>query len=113
MSGPARELPRWVDIGLIPLLNLLAALIITGLVFLAIGESPLESLGIMLNGAFGYGSGLGYTLFYIKGTLPPHIGMDQVYRGVMPFFFLQLLGLAICLAWPDLVTTLPRMMLAR
>jgi simple sugar transport system permease protein len=64
MSGPSRELPRWVDIGLIPLINLLAALIITGLVFLAIGESPLESLGIMLNGAFGYGSGLGYTLFY-------------------------------------------------
>ncbi|WP_368912108.1 ABC transporter permease [Taklimakanibacter deserti] len=64
MSGPQRELPRWVDIGLIPLINLLAALIITGLVFLAIGESPLESLGIMLNGAFGYGSGLGYTLFY-------------------------------------------------
>lgn len=55
----------------------------------------------------------GYTLFYIKGTLPPHIGMDQVYRGVLPFFFLQLLGLAICLAWPDLVTTLPRMMIAR
>lgn len=55
----------------------------------------------------------GYTLFYIKGTLPPHIGMDQVYRGVLPFFLLQLLGLAICLAWPDLVTTLPRMMIAR
>ena len=64
MSGPSRELPRWVDIGLIPLVNLLAALIITGLVFLAIGESPLESLGIMLNGAFGYGAGLGYTMFY-------------------------------------------------
>ncbi len=64
MSGPSRELPRWVDIGLIPLLNLLAALIVTGLVFLAIGESPMESVRIMLNGAFGYGSGLGYTLFY-------------------------------------------------
>src|SRR6478609_3221316 len=64
MSGPSRELPRWVDIGLIPFVNLLAALIITSLVFVAIGESPLESLAIMLNGAFGYGAGLGYTLFY-------------------------------------------------
>lgn len=64
MSGPSRELPRWVDIGLIPLVNLAAAFLVTGLVFLAIGESPLDSVVIMLNGAFGYGSGLGYTLFY-------------------------------------------------
>ena len=64
MSGPSRELPRWVDLGLIPLINLIAAFLVTSLVFLAIGESPLESVGIMLNGAFGYGSGLGYTLFY-------------------------------------------------
>ncbi|NBS65594.1 MAG: TRAP transporter large permease subunit [Betaproteobacteria bacterium] len=40
----------------------------------------------------------GYTLFYIKGTLPPHIGMDQVYRGVVPFFLLQILALLIVLA---------------
>jgi simple sugar transport system permease protein len=48
-------LPRWVDIGLIPFINLLAAFIITGLVFVAIGESPLERQAIMLNGALGYG----------------------------------------------------------
>jgi general nucleoside transport system permease protein len=64
VSGPSRELPRWVDIGLIPLANLLAAFLVTGVVFLAIGESPLESVAIMVNGAFGYGAGLGYTLFY-------------------------------------------------
>jgi len=55
----------------------------------------------------------GYTLFYIKGTLPPSIGMDQVYAGILPFFLLQALGLAICAAFPDLVTWLPRMMSAR
>lgn len=64
MSGPSRELPRWVDIGLIPFVNLSAAFLVTGLVFLAIGESPVDSVIIMLNGAFGYGTGLGYTLFY-------------------------------------------------
>ncbi len=52
----------------------------------------------------------GYTLFYIKGTLPPHIGMDEVYRGILPFFLLQAAGLAICAALPGLVTALPRMM---
>ncbi|WP_207484206.1 TRAP transporter large permease [Arenibaculum pallidiluteum] len=52
----------------------------------------------------------GYTLFYIKGTLPPHIGMDTVYRGITPFFALQVLGLLICAALPGLVTWLPRLM---
>lgn len=28
----------------------------------------------------------GYTLFYLKGVLPPEIGIGQVYRGVLPFF---------------------------
>jgi tripartite ATP-independent transporter DctM subunit len=55
----------------------------------------------------------GYTLFYIKGTLPPHIGMGAVYAGVMPFFVLQFVGLLICAALPDLVTFLPKLMAAR
>ena len=55
----------------------------------------------------------GYTLFYIKGTLPPHLGMAQVYRGIVPFFLLQAVGLLICAALPDLITYLPRLMTAR
>jgi tripartite ATP-independent transporter DctM subunit len=54
----------------------------------------------------------GYTLFYIKGTLPPHIGMDVVYKGIIPFFVLQGVGLLICAAFPDLVTFLPKLMAA-
>ncbi|MEZ5702311.1 MAG: TRAP transporter large permease subunit [Burkholderiaceae bacterium] len=55
----------------------------------------------------------GYTLFYIKGTLPRHIGMAQVYKGVILFFILQFVGLLICAAFPDLVTYLPRLMAQR
>ncbi|MBX3608738.1 MAG: TRAP transporter large permease subunit [Hydrogenophaga sp.] len=55
----------------------------------------------------------GYTLFYIKGTLPARIHMGQVYRGVLPFFLLQFIGLLICAALPDLITYLPRLMAAR
>ena len=47
----------------------------------------------------------GYTLFYIKGTLPPHIGMGAVYQGIIPFFILQAVGLAICALLPDLVAS--------
>ncbi|GAB1575175.1 TRAP transporter large permease subunit [Bordetella petrii] len=52
----------------------------------------------------------GYTLFYIKGPLPPHLGMGTVYRGVTPFMLLQIVALLICAAFPGLVTWLPRLM---
>ena len=52
----------------------------------------------------------GYTLFYIKGTLPPHITMGAVYKGILPFFLLQFAGLLVCALLPDLITFLPRMM---
>lgn len=52
----------------------------------------------------------GYTLFYIKGTLPPNVRMSTVYRGILPFFLLQMVGLLICVALPDLVTWLPELM---
>ena len=55
----------------------------------------------------------GYTLFYIKGTLPKNIGMGAVYRGILPFVALQFIGLLICAAFPDLITYLPKLMAAR
>ncbi|MBV6657464.1 MAG: ABC transporter permease [Devosiaceae bacterium] len=58
------ELPRWVDYGLIPLLNLAAAFLVAGLVVIAVGENPLEAVELMLFGAFGYGEGVGFTLYY-------------------------------------------------
>ena len=63
MTAPG-EVPRWVDIGLIPLINITAAFLVSGLVILAIGENPIEALTVMLRGAFGYQEGLGYTLYY-------------------------------------------------
>ena len=52
----------------------------------------------------------GYTLFYIKATLPKHLYMGMVYRGIVPFFLLQLVGLLLCAAFDDIVTWLPRSM---
>ena len=37
-------LPRWVEIGLLPLINLVLALFVSGLVIAAIGEDPLRAL---------------------------------------------------------------------
>jgi general nucleoside transport system permease protein len=58
------ELPRWVDVGLIPLINLAVALLVSGIVVLIIGESPLEAMWIMLKGAVGSIKGWSYLLYY-------------------------------------------------
>ncbi|MFT6775135.1 MAG: ABC-type uncharacterized transport system permease subunit, partial [Paracoccaceae bacterium] len=47
------QLPRWVDLGLIPLLNLIAAFLVAGLVVLLVGEDPIEAVRIIVYGALG------------------------------------------------------------
>jgi len=49
----------------------------------------------------------GYALFYFKGVAPPDYTMVHIYRGIMPFVFLQLLGLVILSLFPVLITWLP------
>ena len=58
------ELPAWVNLGLLPLLNLTAAFLVSGLIVLALGENPIEAVRLLVFGAFGYGEAIGYTLFY-------------------------------------------------
>ena len=58
------ELPAWVNLGLLPLLNLTAAFLVSGLIVLALGENPIEAVRLLIFGAFGYGEAIGYTLFY-------------------------------------------------
>ncbi|SNY91804.1 nucleoside ABC transporter membrane protein [Cohaesibacter sp. ES.047] len=64
MSAQSEKLPRWVDYGLIPLLNLAAALLVSGMVVLLIGENPLEAVYWLVQGSLGYGEGIGFTLYY-------------------------------------------------
>jgi len=49
----------------------------------------------------------GYALFYLKGTAPPEISMVDIYRGIIPFVFLIVLGLIICILFPQIITWLP------
>ena len=64
MSTPYAKLPGWVDYGLIPLVNLLVAFLVAGLVVLLVGENPLNAAYYMVTGAFGRGEYLGFTLYY-------------------------------------------------
>ena len=50
---------------------------------------------------------VGFAIFYLKGVAPPGINAPIIYRGVFPFILLQILGGALILFWPALVTWLP------
>jgi tripartite ATP-independent transporter DctM subunit len=51
----------------------------------------------------------GATLFYMKGTAPPGVTMTDVYRGMYPFVALQIVGLLLCIWFPEIVLWLPRL----
>lgn len=50
---------------------------------------------------------VGFALFYLKGVCPPEITLGHIYKGVIPFVLLQLLGLGIVFVFPELTTWLP------
>jgi len=50
---------------------------------------------------------LGFSLFYLKGVSPDNVTTGEIYRGVVPYVALQLVGLAIIIFIPSIVTWLP------
>ncbi|HDR13913.1 MAG TPA: TRAP transporter large permease subunit [Desulfobacteraceae bacterium] len=51
----------------------------------------------------------GYALFYIKGVDPAGINIRDVYKGIIPFVMLMVLGLLICAVFPQVVLWLPNL----
>ena len=81
MSQPQADLPRWATTLLLPILNLGAALIASGVVLLLIGEDPLDAVRILFFGAFGYGEGVGYTLFYTTNFIFVGLAFAVAFHG--------------------------------
>ncbi|MBD8065724.1 ABC transporter permease [Devosia sp. PTR5] len=82
MSARA-PLPRWVDIALLPVLNVVLAFLIGGLIVLAVGQNPLQAVGVMVYGAFGYGTGVGYTLYYTTDFIFAGLAVSLAYHAGM------------------------------
>ena len=49
----------------------------------------------------------GFSLIYLRGVAPAHVTTAMIYRGAAPFVALQLIGLGIVMAFPELSTWLP------
>ncbi|MDX1784752.1 MAG: TRAP transporter large permease subunit, partial [Roseovarius sp.] len=51
----------------------------------------------------------GYALFYLRGVAPDSIPMSDIFRAALPFLAIQLIGLALCMVFPEIITWLPRL----
>jgi TRAP-type mannitol/chloroaromatic compound transport system permease large subunit len=53
----------------------------------------------------------GFALFYMKAVAPKSVTIEQIYIGIVPFVLLQLMGLGMVMAFPEIALWLPRMLL--
>jgi simple sugar transport system permease protein len=58
------DMPRWATGIVLPLLNLLSALLVAALAIHLLGEDPVDAMRILVNSAIVNPEGLSYTLFY-------------------------------------------------
>lgn len=52
----------------------------------------------------------GFALFYLRGVAPKEVTTSHIYRGIIPFVLIQVLGLAILWAFPSIVTIIPNLL---
>ncbi len=52
----------------------------------------------------------GFALFYLRGVAPKEVTTGHIYRGVIPFVLIQILGLALLWSFPDFVTIVPNLL---
>ncbi len=74
------KMPKWADVVLIPVISLLLASLLSALVILGIGESPVEALTLMVKGALGSTYGWGYTLYYATNFLFTGLAVSVAYH---------------------------------
>ncbi len=52
----------------------------------------------------------GFALFYMKGSAPKEVKIQHIYKGIIPFIALQIIGLLMIVAWPEIALWLPAQM---
>ncbi|MEQ3749861.1 MAG: TRAP transporter large permease subunit [Celeribacter sp.] len=52
----------------------------------------------------------GFALFYLRGVAPAEVTTGHIYRGIIPFVLIQVLGLAMLWMFPEVVTIVPNLM---
>jgi tripartite ATP-independent transporter DctM subunit len=52
----------------------------------------------------------GFSLFYLKASAPPTLKLQSIYQGIVPFVIVQILVLALMIAFPQVSLWLPGLM---
>src|SRR3979409_81927 len=65
---------------LFPLVAVIAALIIGGIVVLLIGDSPIQTYRLLIGSAFSWPDGIGYTLFYATPLIFTGLAVAVAFR---------------------------------
>ncbi|WP_299815022.1 TRAP transporter large permease subunit [uncultured Jannaschia sp.] len=52
----------------------------------------------------------GFALFYLRGVAPPSVSTGHIYRGVIPFVLIQVVGLLVLWLFPSIVTIVPNLL---
>jgi tripartite ATP-independent transporter DctM subunit len=49
----------------------------------------------------------GFNLFYLKGIVPPSITMADIYKSIIPFVIVEIVGIGVIMVFPEIATWLP------
>ena len=55
----------------------------------------------------------GYNLFLMRAMAPKEITLQDIYRSILPFVLIMVIGLAIVMSFPEIATYLPEKYLSR
>jgi ABC-type uncharacterized transport system permease subunit len=122
VSPATDDVPRWIDLVVLPVFNLALAFAVSAVVLVAIGQDPLHVLVLLVKGAFGSPGGISYTLYYattfvftgLAVAVAFHAGLFNIGgegQALMGGLGAGLVGLAFGGHWPAALL-LPAMVLA-
>ncbi len=55
---------------------------------------------------------VGFALFYLRGVAPPEVTTGHIYRGIIPFVAMQIIGMSLLWIFPQMATWLPDLLFA-
>ena len=76
-------MPKWVDIIIVPLISLFLAAFLSALLIIAIGESPIAALNLMIEGTLFRSAGWGYMLYYTTNFIFTGLAVSVAFHAAL------------------------------
>jgi simple sugar transport system permease protein len=76
-------MPKWVDVVVVPMFSLVLAALLSAMLILAIGESPIEALKLMVEGTLLRSAGWGYMLYYTTNFIFTGLAVSVAFHAAL------------------------------